>query len=256
MPRAGHSTVCWPVCSPAARDGRESRPDTVGAICCALHTMASEISRRTLAHYESNAERFWDGTRGHDVSQNIEALLAAIEGTPPFSILDFGCGPGRDLMALKSVGHTPIGLDGCARFAEMARAYSGCEVWQKDFLDLALPAGFFDGVFANASLFHVPSEFLPRVIGELAASLKPGGVLFCSNPRGDGAEGWSGERYACHFDYEHWHALFGEQGLAEVAHYYRPLGKPRAEQPWLAMVLRKAAAPPSHGPPLCSRSSP
>jgi SAM-dependent methyltransferase len=66
----------------------------------------------------------------------------------------------------------------------MARAHSGCEVWHQDFLKLDLPEAHFDGVFANAALFHVPRQALPHVLLELHATLKPGGVLFSSNPRG------------------------------------------------------------------------
>ncbi|MGH7290597.1 MAG: class I SAM-dependent methyltransferase, partial [Myxococcota bacterium] len=137
-----------------------------------------EVSRLTLAHYDQRAEDFWRGTRDHDVRQNIEALLKAIEGAPPFTILDFGCGPGRDLKAFRALGHVAVGLEGSARFAAMARDYSGCEVLQQDFLELDLPAGRFEGIFANASLFHVPGAELPRVLRELHAALKPGGVLF------------------------------------------------------------------------------
>ena len=52
-----------------------------------------KISDRTLDHYNQHAEDFWEGTRDHNVSQNIEALLQYIQGDPPFTILDFGCGP-------------------------------------------------------------------------------------------------------------------------------------------------------------------
>ena len=214
------------------------------AFCMKLHSDdLDKISALTLEHYNQRAEEFREGTRDHDVSQNIAALLGHIEAEPPFTILDFGCGPGRDLKTLKSAGHEPIGLEGSARFAEMARAHSGCEVWLRDFLELGLPAERFDGIFANASLFHVPSEHLPRVIRELGAALKPGGIFFCSNPRGNDVEGWQGDRYACHFDHERWLSLFTAEGLGEIAHYYRPSGRPRAEQPWLAMVLRKPAHP-------------
>ena len=82
----------------------------------------------TLDHYNQRAEDFRDGTQDHDVSQNIAALLQYIEAEPPFTILDFGCGPGRDLKVLAALGHVAIGLEGAARFAEMARADSGCEV--------------------------------------------------------------------------------------------------------------------------------
>src|SRR6202045_482277 len=148
------------------------------------------IARLTLEHYNQHAEQFWQGTRDHDVSQNIAALLEHIEDEPPFAILDFGCGPGRDLKVFADLGHIAIGLEGAAPFAAMARAHSGCEVWHQDFLHLELPENRFDGVFANASLFHVPSQELPRVLRELHASLKPGGVLFSSNPHGRNQEGW------------------------------------------------------------------
>src|SRR3970040_2887780 len=134
-----------------------------------------KIADLTLRHYDERAEDFWEGTRDHDVGQNIAALLQYIEGEPPFTILEFGCGPGRDLRAFAQLGHVAIGLEGAARFASMARAHSGGEVWQQDFLKLDLPDNHFDGVFANAALFHVPSQELPRVLLELHASMKPGG---------------------------------------------------------------------------------
>jgi SAM-dependent methyltransferase len=197
------------------------------------------IAALTLAHYEHHAEEFWQGTRDHDVGQNIAALLHAIEAAPPFELLDFGCGPGRDLKTFKDLGHHPIGLEGAAPLAAMARAYSGCEVLQQNFLELDLPDAHFDGVFANAVLFHVPSQALPRVLGQLHATLKPGGVLFSSNPRGDGQEGWNGERYGTFHDLQAWRGYLLAAGFAELAHYYRPAGLPLEQQPWLASVWRK-----------------
>lgn len=198
-----------------------------------------DVSALTLAHYDARAEDFRDGTRDHDVSQNIEALLRAIEGAPPFTILDLGCGPGRDLAAFTRLGHVAIGLDGAARFVAMARADTGCEVWQQDFLALDLPPARFDGVFANACLFHVPSAALPRVLRELHATLKPRGVLFSSNPRGEGEEGWNRGRYGVYHDLAGWRRYMTAVGFDEIEHYYRPPGLPRARQPWLASVWRR-----------------
>lgn len=198
-----------------------------------------KISDLTLEHYNEAAEDFWAGTRDHDVSQNIAALLQAIEGEPPFTILDLGCGPGRDLKAFAKRGHIATGLEGAARFAAMARAYSGCEVWQQDFLKLDLPEKRFDGVFANAVLFHVPSQELPRVLRQLHATLKPGGVLFSSNPRGGNEEGWNRGRYGAYHELEGWRRYLSAAGFVELAHYYRPAGLPREQQPWLASLWRR-----------------
>ncbi len=197
------------------------------------------IERTTLAHYNQRAEAFLAGTRDHDVSQNIDALLRHIEGAAPFDILDFGCGPGRDL----------------ARFARSATARSGSRApssssrwrarrpaarcWHQHFLALDLPPERFDGVFANAALFHVPAQELPRVLRELRATLKRRGVLFSSNPRGSNEEGWKGERYGAFHDLAAWRRHLEAAGFVELEHYYRPAGLPREQQPWLASVWRR-----------------
>lgn len=197
------------------------------------------LTETTLAHYNDNAERFWDGTHDHDVSQNIDALLRHIHTAPPFTILDLGCGPGRDLKTFAELGHHAIGLEGAARFVEMARRHSGCEVWHQNLLELDLPSGHFDGIFANAVLFHVPSTVLPRVLTALHATLKPGGVLFSSNPRGQNQEGWYGPRYGVYHDLENWRRFMSAAGFQELEHYYRPAGLPRDQQPWLASIWRR-----------------
>ena len=197
-----------------------------------------DIAARTLAYYEERAGQFWAGTRDHDVRQNIEALLRHITVAPPFTLLDLGCGPGRDLATFRALGHAAIGVDGSPTFATMAREHSGAEVWQQDFLHLQLPAAHFDGIYANASLFHVPAQELPRVLKELHAALKPGGVLFASNPRGDNQEGWNRGRYGSYHELDGWRQYLTAAGFTELEHYYRPAGLPREQQPWLASVWR------------------
>lgn len=198
-----------------------------------------QLTDVTLEHYDRNAEEFSEGTRNHDVSQNIAALLEHISGKPPFTVLDFGCGPGRDLQKFSDLGHVAIGLEGAKRFVSIARADSGCEVWHQNFLELDLPDGHFDGVYANASLFHVPSCELPRILLELRATLKPHGILFSSNPRGNNEEGMHNGRYGVFHDLESWRRYLAAAGLSELAHYYRPTDKPRDEQPWVASVWRR-----------------
>lgn len=198
-----------------------------------------EAAALTLEYYNQQADDFFEGTIGHDVSQNIDALLQYIEGELPFTILDVGCGPGRDLKVFRQQGHIAVGLEGGVRFAEMARTYSGCDVWLQNLLNLDLPSDHFDGVFANASLFHVPSQALPRVLSELYVTLKSNGVLFSSNPRGNNQEGWNRGRYGAYHDLETWRIFMTNAGFVELTHYYRPPGLPIEQQPWLASVWRK-----------------
>ena len=111
-----------------------------------------ELMNQTIEHYEGRADLFWEGTKDHDVSQNYEAFLTAIATKAPWQILDFGCGPGRDLLHFTQLGHQAVGLDGCESFCDMARKHSGCEVLQQNFSDLDLSEMQFDGIFANACM--------------------------------------------------------------------------------------------------------
>lgn len=253
-PAHAPAAIPTPVGSAPDTSRRDRRVDVdarwgiVDAVVRRTRDELAEITRRTLAHYQAAAAGFWEGTRDHDVSQNVDALLGAIEGEPPFDILDLGCGPGRDLLTFRQRGHRPVGIDGAPAFVRMAREHSGAEVWHQDFLALDLPDAVFDGVFANASLFHVPAQELPRVLTELRACLRPGGVLFASNPRGGNQEGWSGARYGAYHDLERWRELVLAADFEPIRHYYRPPGLPREQQPWLASLWRR----PHRGSPCAS----
>ena len=189
------------------------------------------ITELTLRHYNQRAEAFWKATRDHDVSQNMAAMLRYIQGEPPFTLLDFGCGPGRDLKVFADSGHVAIGLEGAPRFVEMARQHSGCDVWLQDFLTLHSPKDFFDGIFANATLFHVPSGDCWRAcfgncarlssrkafssVRYRAAMMRKAGAMgataYFTLPKAGGA-------------------MRREAGFVEIEHYYRPAGLPREEQ--------------------------
>uniref|UniRef100_A0A7S2HI05 Methyltransferase domain-containing protein n=1 Tax=Octactis speculum TaxID=3111310 RepID=A0A7S2HI05_9STRA len=221
-------------------------------------TEVTAATTATLLDYGAVAKGYAAGNMNHDVSQNIEALLKPLRGgdgdvetrAPPFDILDVCCASGRDLKKFTELGHRAVGLDGVPAFCAMARELSGCEVWQQDLAALDLPAARFDGIFANACLFHLPSAALPGCLAQLKYSLKPGGVLFVSNAHGFGEdrEGWTGGRtaatnsYVCWLSEATWVATCEKAGLELLEAFYRPPGKPRAQQPFLATVWRNPAA--------------
>lgn len=199
----------------------------------------NEVSRSTVGYYDENAQRFKEGTWEHDVSQNRTALIEALKEFRPdqssYDILDFGCGPGRDLVAFSEAGHRPVGLEGSPKFCQMAKELSSQEVWCQDFLNMDLPEQGFDGIFANASLFHIPSTELIRILKEFHRSLRERGVLFSSIPRGSG-EGNNGGRWAHYMEIEQLMDYFQASGFELLSYYYRPTGRARTEQPWLASL--------------------
>lgn len=197
-----------------------------------------EIEKYTIGHYDEHAQSYWLGTKDHDVSQNIDAFLQAMPKNKALDILDLGCGPGRDVYTFKSLGHNPIGLDGSKEFCLIAQKYSSCPILHQSFLNLDLAKNSFDGIFANASLFHIPSQELPKVLCHLHQALRPNGILFSSNPRGD-AEGWQGQRYGHFMEYETSESYLNNAGFQIVHHYYRPSEQPRERQPWLAIVSQR-----------------
>ena len=197
------------------------------------------IAQKNIAHYDQNAVSYNEGTKDHDVSQNINALLRAIKTEPPFHILDFGCGPGRDLQTFTKLGHIATGLEGSQQAAQIAKMKSCCEILVQDFFNLSLPDNTFDGIFANASLFHIPNKLLPKVLSHLWKCLKPNGVLFSSNPRGNNEESWHGDRFGSYHDLAAWRSFMTNAKFTEIEHYYRPSGLPIEQQPWLASVWRK-----------------
>ena len=200
----------------------------------------ADLTKNTIRHYHERAEDFWNGTKDHDVSQNIDALCRYLPKDSTH-VLDFGCGPGRDLMAFTRLGYTAIGLDGAQDICELARKHSGCEVWEQNFIDLELPSSAFHGVFANATLFHIPKTALSAVLTALHRCLKDYGILFCSNPRGPDIEQVNELRYGNYMDVDGWSTFFKAAGFEYCEHYFRPPGLPRDAQPWLAMVWRKGA---------------
>ena len=209
---------------------------------------AREAARATIADYAARAAGYAAASLDHDVSQNIEAFLSPLSGTPaPLDILDVCCAGGRDLLAFTKMGHRAVGIDGVEEFCDISRLHSGCEVWQQDLTALDLPEGRFDGIFCNACLFHVPSAALPETLRRLTASLRPGGVLFVSNAHGFGEdkEGWSGGRtpttnsWVCWLSEESWVERCEDAGLVLLDKFYRPPGKPRSQQPFLATVWKK-----------------
>ena len=146
----------------------------------------------TKDYYKNNAEQFAKETVDADIGDVRERFLKHIpEGG---TILDFGCGSGRDTKAFKDAGYDVHAIDGSEELCRMASEYSGVEVKCMDFFSFD-EVDKYDGIFACASLLHVSPERLPELITKMLVSLKKGGVIYMSFKYGD----FSGERDGRHF---------------------------------------------------------
>ena len=146
----------------------------------------------TKDYYKNNAEQFAKETVDADIGDVRARFLKHIpEGG---TILDFGCGSGRDTKAFKDAGYDVYAIDGSEELCRMASEYSGVEVKCMDFFSFD-EVDKYDGIFACASLLHVSPERLPELITKMLVSLKKGGVIYMSFKYGD----FSGERDGRHF---------------------------------------------------------
>lgn len=206
----------------------------------------AQITARTLAAYQAGADAYRDETRSRERAPDYALFFRYLSNRQPavpgYSLLDVGCGPGRDLSEFRSRGHRAVGLDGCAAFVQMAQAESGCPVLQQDLRALLLPVASYDGIFACASLFHLPPAALPQTLRALRQALRSEGVLFTLNPRGEDECGWVGDRYCCYLRLATWRRLMGDAGLTLRTHALRPLRLPRAQRQWVAAIWLPTAA--------------
>ena len=144
------------------------------------------------AYYENNAQAFFDETIGVDMAPLYERFLAHVPAGG--QILNAGCGSGRDALALLRAGYRVEAFDASPTLAALAETHCGLPVQVLRFHDITWKDRF-DGIWACASLLHVPTVELPDVLRRLASALKPDGVLYASFKYGGGEREHKGRRF-------------------------------------------------------------
>jgi SAM-dependent methyltransferase len=150
------------------------------------------MENTTTRYYTENAQAFFADT----VAVGMDSLYARfLPHIPPGGhILDAGCGSGRDTLAFLQAGYRVTAFDASPTLAALAEHHTGQPVQVLRFQDLAWLREF-DGIWACASLLHVPAPDLPEALGRLAQALRPGGVLYASFKYGHGERDHRGRRF-------------------------------------------------------------
>ena len=195
------------------------------------------MKNSTLEYYDQNAEQFFKTTADVDFTGTQDRFLRYLG--PGSRILDLGCGSGRDTRYFLKKGYQVDATDGSAEICRLASEYTGIPVRQMLFNELDAEEEY-DGIWACASILHLPEEELRDVMHRIGTALKEGGIFYTSFKYGD----FAGERNGRYF------RDFTEESFREFLkdfHEFRMTDQwitsdvrpNRGEERWLNVLLRR-----------------
>lgn len=194
--------------------------------------------QETLKFYEQNTDHFVSGTLTADM-QETRARFSA--GLPPHAlILDFGCGSGRDTKAFLDAGYQVEASDGSEELCEKASELTGIPVKHMLFQELDA-RDWYDGIWACASILHLPGKELADVIRKIEGALKPGGVLYASFKYGT-SEGMRNGRYFTDFTEETLKAFWKSATSLQIFDLWltQDVRPDRKDEKWINLLARRA----------------
>ncbi len=189
-----------------------------------------------MNYYDLNAQDFFDGTFDTDMTQHYDEFLSQIPKNS--HILDAGCGSGRDTANFSALGYKVTAIDGSMEMCKLASEFSGQEVLHMQFQDIDFNQTF-DGIWASASLLHVPSDELDSVLTNLKNALKDDGILYASFKYGD-YEGMRNGRYFNDLVESTAVDLFKENGFEVIKTWItHDARKGRQDERWVNILVKK-----------------
>lgn len=191
----------------------------------------------TIAYYNLNADNFVENTQNADMHLAQERFLQRLRRNA--SILDFGCGSGRDTRFFLEKGYHVTATDGSAEICRLASAFTGIEVKQMLFQELD-ETNIYDGIWACSSILHLPKNELLSVMRKMCAALKDAGIIYTSFKYGD-FEGERNGRYFVDFTEDAFRDFIKEvPEIIIVERWITGDVRPgRGEEKWLNLMLKK-----------------
>ena len=191
----------------------------------------------TLNYYNQNAISFVEGTQNVDFKTIQDKFASRLPKGA--SVLDFGCGSGRDTKYFKEQGFQVTAIDGSEELCKIASEYAGVPVRQMLFMELDEVAAY-DGIWACSSILHCPYEDLVIVMRKICTALKDNGVLYTSFKYGTFAGERNGRFFTDMTEEKFKELLKKVQGLEiEDLTITTDVRPGRGEEKWLNLILRK-----------------
>ena len=191
----------------------------------------------TLHYYNQNAQAFVNSTRDVDFYKTQIRFLDRL--LPHSYILDFGCGSGRDTRYFLSQGYLVDAVDGSKEICKLASAYTGIQIQQMLFQELAAE-NLYDGIWACSSILHLPYQELKMVLIKMANALKADGIVYTSFKYGN-FEGERNGRYFTDMTEESLQRLLGEIQTFQLEETWvtADVRPGRGDERWLNILLKK-----------------
>ncbi len=191
------------------------------------------VTDKNVEYYDKNADSFFAGSINADMSDDRQRFLNYVPAGG--RILDAGCGSGRDSKALLDAGYEVVAFDASSEMRKRASEYIGREVLDLRFEDISFDNEF-DGIWASASLLHVPMDDLPDVMRKMRKALKVNGVIYASFKYGEGTTA-RGERLFSDFTEKSIVPLFENAGFELVSCDVGPDSRPgRENEMWVSVI--------------------
>lgn len=197
----------------------------------------SDVRASTIGYYDDHAEEFIRNTSDVNMADLHRPFLEHIPHGG--RILDAGCGSGRDSLAFVRLGYEVVSIDASERMVEATRSATGGDVRQMTFESAEFEYEF-DGIWACASLLHVPRQELGAVLERLATALKVDGILYLSFKHGNRERTENG-RYFNDLDEVALRSLFATDSRLEILKEWtsEDVRNERGDQKWLNALARR-----------------
>ena len=197
------------------------------------------MNNKTLDYYDLNADAFIEGTIAVDFKETQDTFLSYLKGK---TILDFGCGSGRDTKYFLDLGLNVEASDGSKEMCKRASEYTGISVKHMLFQELD-EVNKYDGIWACSSILHLNKEELKPVLIKMIKALKDNGIIYTSFKYGD-FEGERNGRYFSNFTLEEFEEYIKDITNIRIEHYWISLDvRPnRGEEKWLNLILQKISS--------------